>query len=162
MEKVFALSPISIENVKSFRLSEAYGLTREQELHFWNNSEYQLCRESELAEERISTILDAYTDENTEIFVITSRDEKYFKDTKEWLNRTNFKYDKLFCIGKNSKIKLIQELEADAVFEDNPIFFEEVLNDKIYEKVDIFCIDYPYNQNSYCKVRLDKVTGKPI
>lgn len=162
IEKVFALPEAYLEDVKSFRLSETYGLTREQELYFWNNSETELCRDSELAEERINEILEAYTDENTEIFIVTGRDEKYFNDTEEWLNRLNFKYDKLFCIGKMSKIKLIKELKADAVFEDNPIFFEEVLNDKIYEEVDVFCIDYPYNQTSYCTFRLDKTTGKQM
>lgn len=162
MAEVFKLPKITIEDVKSFTLAAAFNVERETELDFWHTYEQELCLNAEYAKERLETILERYTDDETLVYIMTSRQEKYLEVTELWLKQQNIHYDELICVGHSSKVALFEKMEIDAVFEDNPDFFYELWDEGLYSVVDTFCIDYPYNQHIPCKYRLDRETAQEI
>lgn len=159
MANFFDVAPHLESDVKSFRLSDSYDVSRKMELEFWKTQEHVLCEQSELAQKRVLTLLDSYTDEDTDIYVVTSRDSIYYEATKKWLDFYDFPYKKLFCIGKNSKFNLIENLEIEAAFEDNPDFFWQWWESDYYKTLDTYCIDYEYNKNVPCTHRIDRKDG---
>lgn len=162
MAEVFNLPKIAIEDVTSFTLASAFGVTREIELDFWHTYEQELCLTAEYAKERLEAILERYTDKETLIYYITSRDAKYFDATNAWLKRHELDYQELICVGKTSKVQLFEKMGIDAVFEDNPDFFYELWDEGLFSVMDTFCIDYPYNQHIPCKVRLARDNAAEI
>lgn len=162
MAEVFSLPKITIEDVKSFTLAAAFQVDREIELDFWHTYEEELCLTAEYAKERLEAILDKYTNEETLVYFVTSRDSKYFDATQSWLKANELAYEELICVGKTSKVQLFEKMGIDAVFEDNPDFFYELWDEGLFSVIDTFCIDYPYNQHIPCKYRLDRVTAAQI
>ena len=107
-------------------------------------------------------ILDTYTDDNTEIYVVTHRSPSYKNETEQWLEEQDIPYHALFCTNHSSKIEIIEEEGIEAAFEDNPAFFEEVEQRNLTGLVDTYCIDYSYNKHITCSYRLDRKSGMEI
>lgn len=162
MGRVFRRVPVFEEDVVEFRLSNSYKVSRKKELDFWHTYEEDICIASQVATERLFAILENYTTKDTKIYVITSRGDKYHDQTYDWLVRNRIPFNQLFCLGKISKTDLIEEVKAEAVFEDNPDFFYELWDAGLFPSVDTYCIDYAYNQHVPAKFRLDRDTGEEI
>lgn len=162
MAEVFSLPKITIEDVKSFTLASAFQVERAIELDFWHTYEEELCLKAEYAKERLESILDRYTDKETLIYFMTSREPKYYDATAKWLEASKLQYEELICVGKTSKVQLFERMGIDAVFEDNPDFFYELWDEGLFSVIDTFCIDYPYNQHVPCKYRLTRDRAEEI
>lgn len=162
MAKEFGKTPVSPEDVLEFKLSTAYGLTKEEENRFWTDFEIELAEESELAKERVQKILDTYTHEDTVIFVVTMRPQTSYKATFEWLRKNNINFHTLNCLGQESKVDYALHFGIEAIFEDNTKLFEEAKEKGADEKLDLFVVDYPYNESVTNAIRLDRITGEVI
>lgn len=162
MAETFGCLPYSEDDITSFRLSDAYNITREEELDFWHTKEEQICSQSVFALNRISNILETYTEENCEFLYVTARDEAYTEATISWLVSVGLPAGKILLLGKESKMAAIQEFGAEAVFEDNPGFFEEWETKQLKDTFDAYCIHYPYNASSPATEHICRHTGLPL
>lgn len=162
MAETFGCLPYSEDDITSFRLSDAYDITREEELDFWQTKEEQICSQSVFALNRISNILETYTEEDCEFLYVTARDKAYTEATISWLVSVGLPAGKILLLGKESKMAAIQEFGAEAVFEDNPDFFEEWETKQLKDKFDAYCIHYPYNAFSPATEHICRHTGLPL
>lgn len=162
MAEVFNRETVLVNKVDRFTLASAFKVSRKEELHFWHTYEEELCNTAEYAKERVETFLSVYTDKDTRITIMTSRDPKYYLSTQNWLDKQDIHYDELVCVGKTSKVSLFEKMNVDAVFEDNPDFFYELWDEGLFPNIDTFCIDYPYNQHIPCHYRLNRFTAEEI
>lgn len=162
MAETFGCLPYSEDDITSFRLSDAYNITREEELDFWQTKEEQICSQSVFALNRISNILETYTEEDCEFLYVTARDKAYTEATISWLVSVGLPAGKILLLGKESKMAAIQEFGAEAVFEDNPDFFEEWERKQLKDKFDAYCIHYPYNASSPATEHICRHTGLPL
>lgn len=151
---------IGLDKALSFRLAELFDLTLEEESAFWETQESNIVDLSVLSDERVNTLLSAYTDADTQIYLVSNRPERFARQTEIWAERHGLPFDGVYCIGKQDKAKWIHENlpEVEAVFEDNPAFFEQA---ESYD-FDTYCIDYPYNERINTLHRLCRDTGEPI
>lgn len=162
MANALGHQPVMENDIEQYRLSEAYGATRQQELNFWETMEHEMCVISELAQRRVQRMYRKYVHKNTKIHIITARDDRYYDVTLEWLEAQRIPYDVLLCLGKESKVDYMEEHKIEAVFEDNPLFFYELESSRIANKVDSFVIDYPFNRDVPATYRLDRKSGLVI
>lgn len=162
MAETFGCLPYSEDDITSFRLSDAYDITREEELDFWQTKEEQICSQSVFALNRISNILETYTEEDCEFLYVTARDEAYTEATVSWLVSVGLPAGKILLLGKESKMAAIQDFGAEAVFEDNPYFFEEWETKQLKDEFDAYCIHYPYNASSPATEHICRHTGLPL
>lgn len=170
MARYFHRPVPKIEEITDYNLSSVFGIPETEAMTFWQTMEYRLCEHSIVAFERFSNILEQFVGDGTRIYIITNRNEKFREVTEKWLELNNIKYDELHFTSGKSKTELIQELEIDAVVDDKPALFSEVMNIKmgraedglsIYD-CDMICVDYPYNRYSPCDIRISSKTGLPI
>ena len=147
--------------IDNFRLAFPFKLTEAEESSFWKDHEHVLVSEAIVSTERVSRILNGYTNENTQIHLISNRPPALQEITEEWVTKQKLPYTTISCIGKQSKLDwlLKEHPETEAVFEDNPDFFYEVWDAGLFSKIDTYCIDYLYNQEVPCKYRLGNVNG---
>lgn len=162
MADVFGVEPVTTNDVHSFTLSDAYGVTAEEENTFWIENELRLTQESVLEIERVKRMLDKYTHEDTVIHVVTMRPEEMYEATFHWLRANNIHFDHLICLGKESKVDYAMHFGIEALFEDNPDFFDEVEEKGLNDEFDLFIVDYPYNRHIKNAIRLDRETGKVL
>lgn len=159
MAEVFEEEPVQVDEVVSFFLSEAYNVSTAHEKSFWLENEYRLSRDAVLAVDRVNKILESYTHDDTIIHVVTMRPEEMHEVTKEWLDINDISYDTLLCVDKTSKVDYVLHNDIEAVFEDNPKFFEEVYRRGLDELFDMYVVDYEYNKDVTNAVRLHRDTG---
>lgn len=159
MAETFGCLSYSEDDITSFRLSDIYDVTREEELDFWSTKEGDICKESVFALNRISKILETYTEEECDFLYITARDEEYTEETISWLVSTGLPAGKILLLGKESKMKAIKSFGAEAVFEDNPSFFQEWEEDGWSNFFDAYCISYPYNLSAPATDRICRHEG---
>lgn len=160
MADEFQLEPVTTNDIHSFTLSKAYGVTDELEKSFWLENEYRLSRDSVLEVERVKEMLETYTHEDTVVFVVTMRPEEMYEVTFNWLRANDIHFDHLICLGKESKVDYAMHFGIEALFEDNPDFFDEVEEKGLNDEFDLFVVDYPYNRHINNAVRLHRETGK--
>lgn len=160
MSEVFEHPAVTPDDIHSFTLSKAYGVSDEQEKNFWVENEYKLSKGSILEVERVKHILATYTHEDTTIFVVTMRPQEMFEVTFNWLRANNINFDHLICLGKESKVDYAMHFGIEALFEDNPTFFEEVFDRNLEDEFDLFVVDYPYNRHIEQATRLDRKSGR--
>lgn len=156
----FKCTPIKAHEAQHFSLAKTYGLTKEQEDYFWNENEWFMHAGAQLARERVDKIFSEYLEEDATIYILIARGPEHSNITRKWLDFNNMPYNEVFCIGKESKVAMLEELQAEAIFEDNPDFFFELWDKGLFPTVDGFCIDYPYNQHVPCKFRLHRDTAE--
>ena len=155
----FKRERVSESEVQQFSLAKAFDLTKEEETLFWKENEWLMYSGALPAKERISRIFETYLDEDSVIHIVTARGEEHAKITQCWFDFNAIPYHSIQCVGEASKVDLLESLKAEAVFEDKPDFFYELWDKGLFQKVDAFCIDYPYNKNAPCHFRLDRTTG---
>ena len=159
MAEHFNCFPAVEDDILSFRLSDAYPVSREQELDFWLTRESEICQTSVFADKRVNQILKRFSNNNSEYLYITNRDSRYLKETQLWLEKSGLPAGDLLLLGKQSKLKALEDWEAEVIFEDNPAFFLE-LESKPVRGLDNYCIDYPYNRCVSSTGRISRLTGK--
>ena len=162
MAEEFGVEAVTTNDIHSFTLADAYNVTSDQEAEFWIENELRLTQESVLEVERVKRMLDDYTHEDTVIHVVTMRPEEMYEATFHWLRANNIHFDHLICLGQDSKVDYAMHFGIEALFEDNPDFFDEVNEKSLNDEFDLFVIDYPYNQHVTNAVRLDRETGRVL
>lgn len=157
---------VTVADIHSYNLSKAFNITPEEDQRFWKENEDFIARHSTLAKRRTFEMLNRHTHKDTRIDVVTMRPENVYHTTKDWLIRNGVPFNQLICIGKEgmgvSKIAIAEDLKAEAIFEDNPVMFEHVKENKIQTDLDLFLVDYPYNQTIQNGIRLNNQTGQRI
>ncbi len=163
MAEVFNKNTVSENDIHNFQLSKVFNSSNEDEKNFWLEYEEYLTIHSELAKQRTMQIFKDYTHRNTKIDVVTMRPENVCKTTKQWLINNNIPFNSLSCIGKAglgiSKIEIAKDLGSQAIFEDNPVMFEEIDRRNLNNRFDLFIVDYPYNQHIDNAHRLCRDSG---
>lgn len=154
MAKFYRKPVPCVDMITDYNLSSVYGITEEQSRDFWLAKEYDLCAEAELNGLMLDNIFRLFTDHNTEIFVITNRDIKYFDVTKEWLQRHGIPHKELIMTSGISKVDVLHAYEIELMIDDKPLLFKEVAEAGL--KTKMACVDYPYNKAVECDIRLNR------
>ena len=152
-EEYFDLPRKEIEEIHSFNLGDAYGLSAEQQKDFWKNCEEDIVKNVSPNLTVINKIRE-FKKDGDNIYLVTARDPYLYEGTKQWLKEHDLPHDKLFCVGKNqTKLDWAkkQSINFDVVFEDSPHYLD-MFPKETYKVV----IDYPYNKDVSVDMRITK------
>lgn len=158
MAKYYGKGLPSIEDIKDFNLSTVFGVSEEDSKEYWQEREWSLIKNAEVSEARLSAILELFADDDTGVYIITNRPDRFYFETAEWLDINGISYKELHIV-QGSKAELIKELELDVMVDDKPELFYEIQTAKnAGERIhtEMVCVDYPYNENAPCDVRLSR------
>lgn len=158
MAKYYEEEPPTVEDIKDFNLSTVFGITSEDSKDFWLEREWYLIENAEVAETRLANMLEMFADNDTEIYIITNRPARFYFETADWLERNAISYKELHVV-QESKTQLIKDLELDVMIDDKPDLFYEVQtakNNGERIRARMVCIDYEYNKNVPCDIRLGR------
>lgn len=157
-----------LNEIKDYNLSSVFGVEDEVTSSYWKEREGYLIRTSMLALERVNNIYDQFTNDDTEIHIITNRDEKYRGITEQWLYENDIYYHELHMTSGMTKIPLMNKLCLEAMVDDKPSLFHEAYEHKLMRSVTpisqihMICVDYPYNKDVHCEYRLSSKDGDLI
>ena len=130
-------------------------LTEEDADLFWQKHERDIYEEAQLIP-NYRELVTRFLDKDATVTVITNRDANMRNVTSHWLDQNKVQFDDLIMMSGNSKIPLIDSLEADLVIEDKPSFVSELHQQSrqyIDGKLKLVLVDHPYNQNCSCDWR---------
>ena len=148
--------------ITEYNLSSVFGFHKKVEIDFWNAMNERIIENSILEESRFDKMLGLFTDENTDIYIITSRDVKYYEQTINWLLGNGVFFKDIYFTSGKSKLEVIHNIGLEAIIDDNPDLFYEVQQHKYTRDITVLgqlhriCVDYPYNQNVPCEIRLNR------
>lgn len=142
----------TLDDVMDYNLSDTFEVEEDECLSFWKNEEHNICKNSVLSKERYSSIIDNFTDEESAIILITSRDEKHTEVTAEWLEDNNITYDMLIMTSGKSKKSIIEMLDMKYMIDDKPDLFYEMVE----SKTKMVCVDYEYNKDAPSEFRMSR------
>lgn len=148
----FNKEKISEAEIKSFNLTDSFGIAPDEEKDFWSQ-ESEVVINSVYAKERIDRIKEIFAHKHTTYIIVTNRHNALRSLTEQWLDKNQIVYDRLECIGKQDKAKwIIENIKTDnnmekIVFEDNPSFFESPAYAKLCNEYYTAVIKYPYNEH---------------
>lgn len=143
-----------LEDIKTYNLSDVFNVTPELDGNFWEEMELEAIVNSEFNEAVYNSVFDNLVERDVEVYIITNRHEKYREATEKWLVQNCVPYMQLVMTSGASKVEVLKELEIDVMLDDKPDLFHEVAEANIDTKM--ICVDYPYNQNVECFLRLDR------
>ena len=153
MASYFGKPVPKIDQMTDYNLAAAFGITVEESLEFWNSMEELLVKESVLSEDRYESIYRNWVGSNTEVYMVTNRPIKYHKQTKEWLDVHNIRYDGLIMTGGLTKAVALRDKKIELIVDDNPSVFLDIA--KYALDTTTVCVDYPYNYNVVTDLRMD-------
>ena len=153
MSKYYNKPLCTPDMVKSYNISDIYGIKEPEARKFWKDREYILCQHSEIAKSRVRNIFLEFVRESTKIYIITNRDIKYYLPTLDWLEKHRIPYDELIMTSGNSKIEVLKRHRIDLMIDDKPELFYEARQERIDTKM--VCVDYEFNKNVPCDIRID-------
>lgn len=172
MANVFKKDIVSAEDLKSFRLAKAFGVTEEQEKIFWENYGYEAIEKSEPNKQVIESIFDNIITKKDNIYIITARPESQRIITENWVNRFQIPHSEIILTGSHSKLHHIENLLIDTIIDDNPALFEEIesvpnvfpnsfISKEIADKtIKRYAVDFKYNRDSVVEYRINRDTGE--
>lgn len=143
-----------IDDITDYNLSSVFGITAEESRVFWEEMEYELCAGAEMNQERLDRLFRLFTHGDTEVYIITNRDIKYYDITKKWLQDNLIPFDKLIMTSGVSKVDVLKRFDIELMVDDKPDLFEEAKAAGL--KTKMVCIDYPYNRHVDCDMRLSR------
>lgn len=146
----------TVDTITDYNLSSVFGISESDSKSFWSDREFALCAEAEINEDMVDNIFRNFTDNNTEIYIITNRDIKFYDVTKKWLKRHSIPHKKLIMTSGVSKKQVLKDYGIELMIDDKPLLFEEMNEDKESTDTVMVCVDYPYNKNSPCDIRVDR------
>lgn len=77
-----------------------------------------------------------------DIFIVSARDERYGRETREWLYKNGLPYDEILLLGSHDKREACLSNELNVLIEDTLRISEEVSA----VGVPVLLMDAPYNQ----------------
>lgn len=143
MADFFGKEPPSLEDVLDYNLSDTFGIEEKACLSFWKNEEHKICKTSVLSKERYNSILENFTDKESAIVIITSRDKKHTEVTTQWLEENDISYDMLIMTSGECKKPVIESLDIKYMIDDKPDLFYAMED----SKTKMICVDYEYNKD---------------
>lgn len=170
MAEILGVEPVRTEDITDYDFMMKYDMTEAGDRIFWRVFEPTLIRNAVLAENRYNYIKNHIIPKNSKIIIVTARPENLKYDTERWLANNSVEYDELHLIGHgaNKLLYILKELKIipDMIIEDKPSIFTEVLDLRRFQcylpNIITVCIDYEYNKNTPCEIRLDRDTGELI
>lgn len=141
-----------IDDILDYNISSVYGISEEEALEFWEKNERWICTESNKSPILSKTIKDNFIHDNSEIYIITARNEKYQEETAKWLEENNIKYDMLIMTNGRSKKPIIEHFNLDMMIDDKPDLFYEMED----SDTTMVCVDYGYNKGVPCDIRITR------
>lgn len=141
-----------VDDVLDYNLSGVYDIPEEEAINFWKENESWICTESNMCPVVSKVIKDNFINEYSEVHIITARDEKYRKETVEWLKENGIEYDSLIMTGGESKKNIINNLGLDVMIDDKPELFYEMKD----SQTTMVCVDYGYNKDVPCDIRITR------
>lgn len=172
MANVFKKDMISANDLESFQLAKAFGVTEDQEKFFWEHYGYEVIEKSEPNKQVIESIFENIITNEDNIYIITARPESQRLITEHWINRFQIPHSEIILTGNHSKINLIEQLMIDTVIDDNPKLFEEIesvpkifpnsfISDIVNNKtIKRYAVDFNYNKDSVVEYRINRDTGE--
>lgn len=152
MAKYFNKPVVGFDKVTDYNLSEAYEVSDEETMQFWEKEEDYLCRTAKPSYRRIDKIYNTFVDEDTSVIIITSRDKEHTEVTAKWLEENNIKHDMLILTSGNCKKPIIDHFELDYMIDDKPDLFYAMEG----SKTTMVCVDYEYNRDVPTTLRMNR------
>ena len=130
MGDFFGTHTPELTEITEYSLSSVFGFHKKVEIDFWNAMNERIIENSILEESRFDKMLGLFTDENTDIYIITSRDVKYYEQTINWLLGNGVFFKDIYFTSGKSKLEVIHNIGLEAIIDDNPDLFYEVQQHK--------------------------------
>lgn len=139
-----------LEDITDYNLSSVFGVSEADSREFWENTEAELIKNAVPQRGVLDHILATHTDDETEIYIITNRDYKYYDITHKWLRDNGIPFLLLIHTSGESKRDIINKLRLDIMVDDKPSLFEEMR----LGNTRMVCVDYAYNRHVPCYRRI--------
>lgn len=152
MAEFFDKEPPKLDDILDYNLSDTFNISEEESLSFWKNEEHKICKNSVLSDDRYQSILNNFTDENSAIILITSRDKKHTEVTSQWLEDNNISHDMLIMTSGECKKPIIETLNIKYMIDDKPDLFYAMEN----SETTMVCVDYEYNKDVPTDLRMTR------
>lgn len=78
------------------------------------------------------------------VFIVSARDERYGKETRDWLYKNNLPYDEILLLGSHDKREACLKKDLNVMIEDTLKISVEVST----VGVPVLLMDAPYNQGA--------------
>lgn len=168
---VFDKEHVDAKDLKSYNLSDIFGITPEQDKFFWEHYGFEVIEKSIPNSVMIESIYNNIIKPDDEVYIITARPKSQLEITQAWVNRFQLPHTEIILTGSHSKSGVIESLKIDTIIDDNPALFDEImvvkdlfpksfisqaLNEKTMKR---FVVDYGYNKESISEFRIDRETG---
>lgn len=145
---------MAVENVKDYNATSVYGINHDDSRDFWMHVEHEICEKSELSTLRFESIYSNFVQNDTKIYIITNRNEKFREITENWLEINAIPYDELIMTSGKSKVDVMRQLEIDVMIDDKPSLFYEVAQAGL--ETTMVCVDYEFNKDVPCDARMTR------
>jgi uncharacterized HAD superfamily protein len=129
-----------LQEIQMHNVSRIYGITVEEMLGFLHErGSFLMTSPQPLAgaEYYLNQLK-----KNHEIFIVTARDEKFARETENWLYKNNLPYDELLFLGSHDKREACLTNELNVLIDDTLRISLEVSA----VGVPVLLMDAPYNQ----------------
>lgn len=168
---VFDKDIVDPKDLKSYNLSDIFGITKEQDRFFWEHYGFEVIEKSVPNGTMIESIYDNIIKEDDDVYIITARPKSQLEITQAWVNRFQLPHKEIILTGSHSKSGVIESLKIDTIIDDNPALFDEIMVVKdLFPKSFIsqslqndlmkrYVVDYGYNKESISEFRIDTETG---
>lgn len=168
---VFDKDIVDPKDLKSYNLSDIFGITKEQDRFFWEHYGFEVIEKSVPNGTMIESIYNNIIKEDDDVYIITARPKSQLEITQAWVNRFQLPHKEIILTGSHSKSGVIESLKIDTIIDDNPALFDEIMVVKdLFPKSFIsqslqndlmkrYVVDYGYNKESISEFRIDTETG---
>lgn len=168
---VFDKDIVNPKDLKSYNLSDIFGITKEQDRFFWEHYGFEVIEKSIPNSTMIESIYNNIIKEDDDVYIITARPKSQLEITQSWVNRFQLPHKEIILTGSHSKSGVIESLKIDTIIDDNPALFDEIMVVKdLFPKSFIsqslqndlmkrYVVDYGYNKESISEFRIDTETG---
>lgn len=171
MAEVYGKDYISIDDLSSYNLADAFKVTKEADRMFWDIFGYEVLQSSLPNIKTIQNIYSEIITPDDYVYIVTARPYEFTNMTEQWLKHYGIPYHELILCGSNSKAGFIENLDIDVIIDDNPKLFLELehakrimpnlkFSQKINEgRLETYVVRYPYNETIKSSHYIDPKTG---
>ena len=135
-----------LKNVDGRDTMDIFSWDEETDMKLWWGSLGEAEKNNQ-ARPFAAEIIRKLRNEGNKIYIISSRDEKYFKkpyeETENWLKNNGIEYDELL-LGNHDKGKICKEKDIDIFLDDKEAHCISVAN----EGIQTFIFDNVFNRNA--------------
>lgn len=146
---------ILMPDMFDYHFKVVYDLAVEDEVKIWDAHTESIIAESKPIIQVVDYLKEVKSKGN-DVAIVTARHSKYLDVTKEWFDRYNIPYDRIY-MGETDKYEPLAFEKAVQYLDDKGSLVEKLMGTDLQDTCDLTIIDAPYNQQfkSHSRFYLD-------